>query len=115
KSMWPFKKIPLPDPVTVGGVTASFSRQVEQWCLTVEGIDFTYGPRKLDLGVFEWARTLAPVVHQLKEPILIATRDRVSGWDGPRTDAAEILSVDLSEYSSMGYVGVDVVGDDSWG
>lgn len=113
--MWPFKKLPLPDPVTVEGVTASFSRQVEQWDLTLEGIDFTYEPRELDLGIFEWARTVAPIVHEFKEPILIAARDSVSCWDGLRTDAAEILSVDLSEYSSMGYVGVNVVGDDSWG
>ncbi len=113
--MWPFKKLPLPDPVTVGGVTANFSRQVEQWELTVEGIDFTYGHRELDVGVFAWAGSVAPIVQQLKDQILMAARDSVSGWDGLRTEAAEILSVDLSEYSSMGYAGVDVAGDDSWG
>lgn len=113
--MWPFKKLPLPDPITVGEVTASFSSQVGQWELTVEGIDFTYGPRELDLGIFEWARILAPVVQQLKDQILMAARDTVSGWDGLRTEAAEILSVDLSEYSSMGYAAVEVAGDESWG
>lgn len=96
-------------------MTASFSRQVKQWEVTVEGIDFTYGPRELDFGIFEWARILAPVVQQLKDPILMAARDSVSGWDGLRTEAAEILSVDLSEYSSMGYAAVAVAGDESWG
>ncbi|MCU0794690.1 MAG: hypothetical protein MUF31_02025 [Akkermansiaceae bacterium] len=113
--MWPFNKPSSPEPVTVGGLTASFSRQVEQWELTVDGIDFTYGPRDLDLAIFEWARTLAPMVQQLKEPILAAARNSVSDWDKLRTESAEILSVDLSEYPSMGLASVDVTGDDSWG
>jgi hypothetical protein len=114
--MWPFKKLPLPDPVTVEGVTAIFSRDTRQWELSVDGIDFTYDRLEFDQAVVGWAREAAPLIHRMTEQILAAGRAAViHPGDRLRAETAEILSANLSEYASSGYIGVAVDGDDSWG
>ncbi len=114
--MWPFKKTPLPDLVTVEGVTAIFSGVTRQWEFMVDGIDFTYDHREFDQAVVGWARTAAPSIQEMTEAILAAGRAAVAHHGGLlRAETAEILSADLSEYASDGYIGVAVVGDDSRG
>lgn len=114
--MWPFKKPLMPDPVTVDGITAIFSRATRQWEFSVDGIDFTFDQLDFDHVVVGWAREAVSLIHQKSELILAAGRGAVADH-GPllRADAAEILSADLSEYASAGYIGVEVIGDDSWG
>ncbi len=52
----------------------------------------------------------------MTEGILAAGRAAVAHHgDLLRAETAEILSADLSAYASDGYIGVAVVGDDSWG
>lgn len=115
--MWPFKKRPIPERVTVDGVTAIFSRNTEAWEFTIDNIDLTLDSPTFETAAIQWAKSGHPIISalipQMIELVKAEVRDDIENLID--VESAELLSVDLTEYPTDGYYGVNFVGDDTWG
>lgn len=115
--MWPFKKRSIPDPVTVDGVTGRFSPHNEEWEFSIDEVDFTFDSPTFDTDAIQWAKTGYPIIWALMPQMIAAAKDEVrdDGVNLINLESVELLSVDLTEFPTQGYFGVNFVGDDSWG
>lgn len=115
--MWPFKKRPIPDPVTEDGVTATFSRDTEAWEFTIDGIDFNFESELFEPAAVHWAKSELPTILALMPEMIAAAKEEVRDEEENliNVESTELLSVDLIEYPTDGYLSVNFVGDETWG
>jgi hypothetical protein len=115
--MWPFKKRPIPAPVTEDGVTARFSPNTGEWEFSIDDVDFTFDSPTFDTAAIQWAKSGLPIIAALMPQMIAAAKDEVRDdvENLINVESVELLSVDLTEFPMEGYFGVNFAGDDSWG
>jgi hypothetical protein len=115
--MWPFgKKIisPPPEDVNGDGMTAHYDVKLKHWIFHFDGVEFNLSGIPFNVAAFGWAREAAAIIRSQGSHIRSRVMECLEGW--PCDEAkAEILSVDLDEYSDSKTFDIAFVGDESWG
>lgn len=118
--MWPFKKKQpqqeVARDITVDGVTASYCDGAEEWEFSVGDHVFTFTQRELDPAVFGWAHDALESIEPLKDAMRQSVADCLGEWtEQGDPEAADIVSIDLTEYGAGQRAVVSFAGDASWG
>jgi hypothetical protein len=114
--MWPFggkSRNPPPEDVTAGGMTARYDAKLKHWVFQCDSIEFNISGIPFNQAAFDWAKEGATTIGSLETEIR-ARVVKCLGDSGDRTKA-EILSVDLDDYTNSKTMNIAFVGDESWG
>src|SRR5215471_4559686 len=114
--MWPFgakSRNPRPEDVAAGGMTARYDAKLKHWVFQCDRIEFNVSGIPFNQAAFEWAKEGATTIRSLETAIRGRVVECLGNSGNPAK--AEILSVDLDEYTNSKTMNVAVVGDESWG